>query len=65
MKVRFEIFKKSRLLRSPRWYWRLVAANNEIIAIGTEPFDSQANTKRAIKAVRQYAAQADIELSEN
>lgn len=60
MKSRFEVFKKTRLLRSPRWYWRLVAPNNEIIAVGTEPFDSEANAKRAIKTLRKYVATSDI-----
>jgi uncharacterized protein YegP (UPF0339 family) len=34
------------------FHWRLVAANNRIIAIGGEPFATKGNALRAFKAAR-------------
>ena len=57
-KARFEIFKRASLwdefTGKERWYWRLVAANGEPIAVGAEPFKSLSNVKRAIKTVQKY-----------
>lgn len=41
-KARVQIFY-SRL----GWYWRVVAANNRILAVGGEPFKTPANARRA------------------
>ena len=53
-KARFEVFMKRSLLMKQRWYWRLKAPNNKIVAIGTEPFDSLDNALRAIDVVKKY-----------
>lgn len=53
-KARYEIFTKRSFLMKKHWYWRLKAPNNEIIAIGTEPFDSYDNALRAIDAVKKH-----------
>jgi uncharacterized protein YegP (UPF0339 family) len=69
-KSRFEIFSRRSnrgwqrllpaILRKTCWYWRLVAANGEIIAVGTEPFASKENTERAIEVVRHHVAKAEV-----
>lgn len=34
------------------WYWRLVAVNGRVIAIGGEPFASERNALRAFKTAK-------------
>lgn len=44
------------------WQWKLIAPNNEIVALGGEPFVSIANAKRAIRRARQYAVLGKVEV---
>lgn len=59
-KARYEVFMKRSFFMKKQWYWRLKAPNNEIIAIGTEPFDSYDNVLRAIDAVKKYVSTSDV-----
>jgi len=61
-KPKFEVFERKRLMRRSRWYWRLVAANGEIVAVGTEPFYSAENAVRATETVRYLAAKAETKI---
>lgn len=40
--LRVQFFRRGR-----RWYWRVRAGNNRIIAIGGEPFSSECSCKRS------------------
>lgn len=40
--LRVQFFRRGR-----RWYWRIRAGNNRIIAIGGEPFASERSCKRS------------------
>lgn len=66
--AKFEVFERKShtpkwlpsFLRKTVWYWRLVAPNGEIIAVGSEPFASYDNVTRAVETVQKYAAKADL-----
>ncbi len=55
--MRFVIYQDS----AGEWRWRLVAANNEIVADSAEGYDSKSNIRRAIQSVRKCGG-ADIEV---
>lgn len=68
-KARFEVFERKSgptwaplFMRKSRWYWRLVAGNGEIIAVGSEPFYSVENAVRATETVRAIAAKAEVKI---
>ena len=61
-KPRFEVFASKRFLRKTRWYWRLVAGNGEIVAVGSEPFYSVENAVRATETVRYLATKAEVKI---
>lgn len=50
-RARFEVYDADDQ-RVDSWRWRLVAANGEIVASG-EGFTSQADARRAVRAVRR------------
>lgn len=43
-----------------RWRWRMIAANQRIIASSGESFDSHANAVRAARTVRDNAAASSV-----
>jgi uncharacterized protein YegP (UPF0339 family) len=50
--MKFELYRARTLLLKQRWRWRLVAANNEIVAASSEGF------------VTRYGAAANAKLTE-
>lgn len=62
MPYHFEIFQEKSLAlgRIRRWWWRLKAGNNEIMAGSTEGYDSEQNVLRAIGRVKEEVAAAKI-----
>lgn len=63
--ARFEVFKGKSILGilgKTRWYWRLVAPNNEILAVGAEPFVSLINALGAIATMRAYVPEAGVKI---
>ena len=60
-KPTFQVFSRRSFTLKKQWYWRMLAANNEIIAVGTEPFDSEENAWRAIRTVKKYMANVKME----
>ncbi len=53
--ARFELFTD----RADEWRFRLVAPNNEIIAVG-EGYTTKQNCIKGVDAVRRYAPDADV-----
>ena len=49
--MRFQLFQGENL----QWYWRLVAANGQIIAIGGEGYFNRADAVHGIQLVRGNA----------
>jgi uncharacterized protein YegP (UPF0339 family) len=45
-----------------QWYWRLVAANGKVMAVGGEGFTSRAAARRAVARVRTVATTALIQV---
>lgn len=43
------------------WYWRLVAANGKVVAVGGEGYASRPSARRAVTAVRKLAATAPLQ----
>lgn len=59
-KAEFVVYKRKR-----GWYWKLVAPNHEIIAVGGEPFKSAHNAKRSIRRVRHYVMLGKIRVQKD
>ena len=54
---RFEYFKSD---KGEKWYWRLKAGNNEIMAIGGEGFSSEQSISNSIKNVEVEIGKAEV-----
>lgn len=58
-----EIYKPTAALhQKPRFYWRLRAANGEIIADGAESYTRRAECKKAVERARDLFGKAEIEV---
>ena len=55
--MRFEIYQG----KDSQWYWRLIAGNNRIIAVGGEGYVSKHNAKRAVSTVIRDVCRNDAE----
>lgn len=53
--ARFEIFTDA----ADEWRFRLVAPNNEIVAVG-EGYTTKQSCRKGIEAVKRYAPDADV-----
>jgi hypothetical protein len=53
--ARFEIYTDT----AGEWRFRLVAPNNEIIAVG-EGYTTKQNCRKGVDAVKRYASDADV-----
>lgn len=58
-KARFELYKD----KSGQWRFRLVAPNNEVIAV-SEAYSSKQAATKGIEAVKKYAPVAEIVVKE-
>lgn len=52
-KAHFEVYPERRRFRRPQWRWRLVAANNRIVASSGEGFTRQLDAVRACSTVAE------------
>jgi len=59
-KPRFEVYPD----KGGSYRWRLLAANGVQVASSGEGFESKANARRAVDAVRRAVADADAEITE-
>jgi uncharacterized protein YegP (UPF0339 family) len=49
--MKFEVYQGKG--RKKRWYWRLVAANGEIIADGAQGYSTRQNCRRAVTKLKK------------
>ncbi len=55
--MKYEIYKRRTWMRrSTQWRWRLLAANNKIIAVGGESYNNYADCAAAVSLVQGSAS---------
>lgn len=60
--MRFELYRKRRLVGRPQWRWRLVAGNGRIIAHSGEGYINKADALSAIDLVQGSAGVRIVEV---
>lgn len=58
--MQVEIYCSTKQVVDGLWYWRLRAANGEIIADGSEGYDSKGNAKKAVSRVKRHISVAPV-----
>lgn len=60
--MKFQVYSR-RTLFGRRWYWRLRARNNEVIAQGeTNGYHNRGDCVHAVERIREEAAGAPVEV---
>ncbi|RYF70294.1 MAG: DUF1508 domain-containing protein [Comamonadaceae bacterium] len=53
--MKFELFKSP---QNSQWYWRMVATNGQVIAVGGEGYVNRSGAVHGLNLVREHAATA-------